>query len=109
MHVVVPADAPSTKSVIAQACRALGPFYIRLSRPSVPTIYSASKDVEVGKAKMLREGSDIGIIACVIMVKETMEAAETLSKTRMLAEVVDFHTVKPLDSVPNCLVSRQTC
>ena len=108
MHVVVPADAPSTKSLIAQACRTLGPFYIRLSRPSVPTIYSASKDVEVGRAKILREGSDIGIIACGIMVNEAMEAAETLSKTGVSAEVVDSHTVKPLDSETIVRVARKT-
>src|SRR5438132_12474054 len=98
MHVIVPADAPSTRSLVAQACRALGPFYMRLSRPSVPTIYSASKDVEVGKAKILREGSDIGIVACGIMVNEAMEAAEPLSKTGDSAEVVDSHTVEPLDA-----------
>src|SRR5438309_1491265 len=108
MHVVVPADAPSTKSLIAQACRTLGPFYIRLSRPSVPTIYSASKDVEVGKAKILREGSDIGIVACGIMVNEAMEAAETLSNTGVSAEVVDSHTVKPLDSETIVRVARKT-
>jgi len=108
MHVIVPADAPSTKSLVAQACRTLGPFYIRLSRPSVPTIYSASKDVEVGKAKILREGSDVGIIACGIMVNEAMEAAETLSKTGVSAEVVDSHTVKPLDSETIVRVARKT-
>src|SRR6267378_2183831 len=81
MHVIAPADAPSTRSLVAQACRTLGPFYIRLSRPSVPTIYSASKDVEIGKAKILKEGSDVGIVACGIMVNEAMEAAEALSKT----------------------------
>src|SRR5215831_16601138 len=46
MHVIVPADAPSTKSLVAQACRTPGPFYIRLSRPNVTTIYSGSNDVE---------------------------------------------------------------
>src|SRR5256712_13482012 len=108
MHVVVPADAPSTKSLIAQACRTLGPFYIRLSRPSVPTIYSASKDVEVGKAKILKEGSDIGIVACGIMVNEAIEAAENLSKTGVATDGVDSHTVKPLDSETIVRVARKT-
>ena len=108
MHVVVPADAPSTKSLVTQACRTLGPFYIRLSRPNVPTIYSSSRDVEVGKAKILREGSDIGIVACGIMVNEAMEAAEALAKTGISAEVVDSHTVKPLDSHAIVQVAKKT-
>ena len=64
--------------------------------------------MEVGRAKILREGSDIGIIACGIMVNEAMEAAETLSKTGVSAEVVDSHTVKPLDSETIVRVARKT-
>ena len=108
MHVIVPADAPSTKSLITQACRTLGPFYIRLSRPNIQTIYSALRDVEVGKAKILREGSDVGIVACGIMVNEAMEAAEALAKTGISAEVVDSHTVKPLDSHAIAQVAKKT-
>ncbi len=108
MRVVVPADAPSTKSLVSQACRTLGPFYIRLSRPNVPTIYTPSRDVEIGKAKILREGSDIGLVACGIMVNEAMEAAEILAKTGVLAEVVDSHTVKPLDAETIERVARRT-
>jgi transketolase len=108
MHVVVPADAPSTKSLITQASRTFGPFYIRLSRPSVPTIYSASQDVEYGKANILREGSDIGIVACGIMVNEAMDAAEALAKTSISAEVVDSHTLKPLDSDTIVRVAKKT-
>jgi len=108
MHVVVPADAPSTKSLIAQASRIPGPFYVRLSRPSVPTIYSDSKDVEYGKAKILRDGSDIALIACGIMVNEAIEAAEALSKSGISAEVVDSHTLKPLDSETIVRVAKRT-
>ncbi len=98
MHVVVPADAPSTKVLVTQAARVPGPFYIRLSRPSVPTVYSPTADLEVGKAKVLREGSDLTIIACGLMVNEAAEAAEALSKERISAEVVDSHTIKPFDA-----------
>ena len=98
MYVVVPADAPSTKVLVTQAARVPGPFYIRLSRPSVPTVYSPTADLEVGKAKVLREGSDITLIACGLMVNEAAEAAEALSKERISAEVVDSHTVKPFDA-----------
>ncbi|HZY47956.1 MAG TPA: transketolase C-terminal domain-containing protein, partial [Candidatus Bathyarchaeia archaeon] len=108
MRVVVPADAPSTKALVTQSCKVPGPFYIRLSRPSVPTIYSESRKVELGKAAILREGADIGIIACGIMVNEAMEAAEALAKTGISAEVVDSHTIKPLDSTTIVRVAKKT-
>ncbi len=98
MHVVVPADAPSTRVLVTQAAVKPGPFYIRLSRPNVPTVYTPTADLEVGKAKVLREGSDITLVACGLMVNEVAEAAEALSKDGISAEVVDSHTVKPLDA-----------
>jgi transketolase len=94
--------------LITQSCKVPGPFYIRLSRPSVPTIYSESRKVELGKAAILREGADIGIIACGIMVNEAMEAAEALAKTGISAEVVDSHTIKPLDSTTIVRVAKKT-
>ncbi len=98
MHVVVPADAPATKVLVSLALETPGPFYIRLSRPNVPNVYSSSPDLRIGRVKVLREGSDIALIACGIMVGETMEAAEALSKEGISATVIDSHTIKPLDA-----------
>jgi transketolase len=64
--------------------------------------------VEIGKAKVLKEGSDVGIVACGIMVNEAMEAAEALSKIGVSAEIVDSHTVKPLDSETIIRVAKKT-
>jgi transketolase len=97
MNVVIPADGPSTRILVTEATRIHGPFYIRLSRPSVPTIYSPSADIHVGKLSVLREGADIGIIASGIMVNEALEAAKVLAKNGISAEIIDSHTIKPLD------------
>ncbi len=108
MHVIVPADGPSTRILVTQTVTILGPFYIRLSRPNVPNIYDSTADLEVGKAKVLRQGSDITLMACGIMVNEAIEAADSLAKDRISAEVLDCHTVKPLDTNAILKSARKT-
>ncbi len=108
MQVVVPADAPSTKEIIRLALKTPGPFYIRLSRPNVANVYSSSPDLEIGRAKMLRGGSDIALVACGIMVHESLEAAEALSKEGISAAVLDSHTIKPIDAEAILDIARKT-
>ncbi len=108
MHVVVPADAPSTGVLVRQAARTPGPFYIRLSRPNVPTVHVATADLQIGKAKVLRDGSDVTLVACGIMVNEAVEAAEKLSREAVSAEVIDSYTVKPLDTETILKSSKKT-
>ncbi len=108
MHVVVPADAPATKVLVSLASETPGPFYMRLSRPNVPTVYSSSPDLKIGEVRVLREGSDIALIACGILVNEAMEAAEALSKEGVSAEVVDSHTIKPFDAAGIVRVAKKT-
>ncbi len=98
MRVIVPADASATRALVTESWRTPGPFYIRLSRATVPETYSSPAHLEIGRAEVLREGSDVAIIACGVMVNEAVEAAESLSKERISAEVIDSHTLKPLDS-----------
>jgi transketolase len=98
MRVIVPADASSTKALVDQSWKTAGPFYIRLSRANVAETYSSPPDLKVGHAKILREGSDLAIIACGVMVNEAVEAAQSLSKEGISAEVIDCHTLKPFDS-----------
>lgn len=108
MRVVVPADACSTKVLVTRAAGIPGPFYIRLSRPNVPTVYSPGAELDVGTANVLREGSDVSILACGLLVNEALEAADVLSKTGVRAEVVDSHTVKPLDAETIIRSARKT-
>jgi transketolase len=108
LRVIVPADAPSTKVLIEESWKTPGPFYIRLSRPSVPEIYSSRPDLKVGNVKVLKEGTDVAIIACGVMVNEALEAGESLAKEKISAEVIDCHTLKPLDADTIVSVARKT-
>jgi transketolase len=98
MRVVSPADAVSAKKLVKQVAHIPGPFYVRIARPSTPVVYRWDEELEVGKAKILHEGSDVSIIACGLLVPESLTAAKELSKQGVKAEVLDLHTIKPIDS-----------
>lgn len=97
MTVVVPADGVSTARVLFALYESKGPAYLRLGRPAVPVIYGADSPFEIGKANVLRQGRDVAIIACGIMVAKALEAAQRLAEENIQAAVVDMHTIKPLD------------
>jgi len=98
MKVIVPCDAPSTKSIVKAIADIPGPFYVRLTRPSTPVVYENGFVYRYGKADVLREGSDVAIFACGIMVPEAIRAAESLKAKGVAASVIDLHTVKPIDA-----------
>jgi transketolase len=108
MHVVVPADANSTIALVSQSCKILGPFYIRLSRANVPEVHPSNTRLQVGTANVLKEGSDVTIIACGVMVNEALEAGQSLSKDGVSAEIMDSHTLKPFDSETILRSARKT-
>ncbi len=97
MRVVVPSDAYATRAIVREAVNTKGPFYIRLPRPNLTNIY-ANEGIKVGKANVLRDGNDLAIIACGIMVQESLKAAERLQKDGISARVIDCHTIKPIDA-----------
>lgn len=97
MTVINPCDGVSAEKLIRQAVAFDGPAYIRLGRASVPVFYSENDDIELGKAKVLKEGKDVTIFATGIMVSEAMDAAKSLADDGVDAEVIDIHTIKPLD------------
>ena len=98
MKVIVPADAPSTKSIIKAIATIPGPFYVRLTRSATPIVYEGGFEYKFGQANILQEGSDVAVFACGIMVPEAMKAAESLKAKKVSAAVIDLHTVKPIDS-----------
>ncbi len=98
MRVLVPADYRSAKGAVRAAAQTPGPFYVRLGRASVPEVYGEDFVFEVGRAYVLREGSDVTLAACGIMVAEALQAAEMLAEEGVSAEVIDVATVKPLDA-----------
>lgn len=97
MTVVVPCDTLEAKKATFAVADLKGPCYIRLSREPVPIITSDDMPFIIGKANILKEGSDVTIIACGFMVYESMQAAEILEEKGIKATVVNMHTIKPLD------------
>ncbi len=108
MTVIVPCDAVETRKAVIAAYRHKGPVYIRLGRAAVPVITEERDEFSLGKAVTMREGKDVAIIACGIMVAEALLAAETLSAKGVEATVIDLHTIKPVDTETIARVAQQT-
>ena len=97
MTVVVPADANETRDAVRAAAKQRGPFYLRLGRPAVPVLPVTAAPFELGRVRVLREGTDVGLMACGYMVHEALKAADLLAAAGISAGVIDVHTIKPLD------------
>ncbi|MGJ3238010.1 MAG: transketolase family protein [Anaerolineae bacterium] len=94
---LVPADEASTRKATRAMFTHEGPVYMRTGRPEVPQIYDDESEFEMGKANQLRDGDDVTIIACGLMVAVALEASDILAEQDIEARVLDMHTVKPLD------------
>ena len=100
MSVIHPSDDLSAEELTVQLLDHNGPSYMRTARNKTPRIYDEKSvtELRIGKGSMIRDGSDVCIIACGVMVNEAMTAAESLSSEGISASVVDMHTLKPLDT-----------
>lgn len=97
MTVFVPCDPIETKKAVEAAVEINGPVYIRLARPATGNVTAEDTPFIPGKANVLREGTDVCLIACGLMVEQALKAAEELEKEGISAAVVDMHTIKPID------------
>lgn len=97
MTVIVPADFNQTKQATMAIADHEGAVYLRFGRPSVPIFVKPDAKFEIGKADTLIEGSDVTIIACGHLVWKSIEAAQALAEKGISAEVINMHTIKPLD------------
>ena len=97
MTVVVPADHNQTRQATIAIAAHEGPVYLRFGRPKWPVFIPAEMPFQIGKAQVLIEGSDVSIIACGHLVWRALQAAEELGKNGVKAEVINMHTIKPLD------------
>ena len=97
MTVVVPADAVEARKAVHAVARIDGPAYVRLSRAPTPIVFAEDYAFELGRGAVLREGSDVGIVACGVEVAEALGAAEELARGGIEARVVDMATVRPID------------
>jgi len=96
MTVIVPCDFNQTKAATIAIAAHEGPVYLRFGRPKWAN-FTAEGDFQIGKAQLLAEGTDVSIIACGHPVWMAVEAARTLAERGISAEVINMHTVKPLD------------
>jgi transketolase len=97
MVVINPCDYNQTKAATIAIAKHYGPVYLRFGRPSVPNFTPADQTFEIGKALHLTEGTDVTILATGHLVWEALEAAKTLNDMGISAEVINIHTIKPLD------------
>lgn len=97
MTVIVPCDYQQTKQATIAISKHEGPVYLRFGRPVVPIFTPENAPFTIGKADVLVEGSDVTIIACGHLVWKSIEAAQELEKQGIKAEVINMHTIKPLD------------
>lgn len=97
MIVLCPVDIIEAKKATRRITEFEGPAYMRTSRAPLPIITKESDPFEIGKANVMREGKDATIIACGLMVYESLQAAEVLKKENIDVKVVNMHTIKPID------------
>ena len=98
MTVINPADDIEARAAVLAAAEYEGPVYMRFGRLAVPRIFDESYKFEWGKAVVLAEGSDVTIFATGLMVNEAIEARKLLAQEGISAEIVNIHTIKPLDA-----------
>jgi transketolase len=98
MTVINPCDYNQTKAATIAIARYEGPVYLRFGRPSVPVFTDVDQKFEIGKAWMVNEGKDVSIFATGHLVWKAIEAGEKLAEMGIDAEIINIHTIKPLDA-----------
>ena len=98
MTVVVAADATEARKLVPAVAEYNGPVYLRLSRAEVPIVFGNDYQVEIGKGNVLRDGTDVTLVATGVIVSRALLAAEQLMRKGMRARVLSLHTIKPLDN-----------
>ena len=109
MTVINPADATEAAAAVKVAIETPGPFYIRFGRYAVPVLFDSDEyTFELGKGVLLREGSDVTVVATGMMVAAALEAADTLAAEGVSVRVINIHTIKPLDTEILAAAARET-
>jgi transketolase len=98
MTVIVPADHNQTKAATLAIADHQGPVYLRFGRPKWPVFLPSDMPFEIGKAQVLVEGTDVSIFACGHLVWKALKAADELANEGIRAEVINVHTIKPIDT-----------
>ncbi|MBT6254103.1 transketolase family protein [Candidatus Uhrbacteria bacterium] len=107
MTVLAPSDYLETKRAVLAAAELKGPVYIRFARSASPTFTTAKTPFKIGRAEILKDGSDVAIIGCGPLVHEALMAAKLLKEKGVDAMVVNSHTIKPLDHKTIAAVAKK--
>ncbi|MBI2093725.1 MAG: transketolase family protein [Candidatus Omnitrophica bacterium] len=108
MTVIVPCDAMEAKKATIASADYPGPVFLRLGRNPVPLLTKESDPFRIGQAVVLRQGEDVSLIACGILVAHALQAAEQLAKEGIHARVINVHTIKPLDTATLIAAAKET-
>jgi transketolase len=98
MTVIVPCDYNQTKAATKAIASYVGPVYLRFGRPSWPIFTDPTQPFEIGKAQQFSEGTDVSIFACGHMVWKAIEAGRILEEQGLSVDLINIHTIKPLDT-----------
>ncbi len=108
MVIINPADDIEARAAVFAAAEHDGPVYMRFGRLAVPRIFDENYRFEIGKAVTLKEGTDVTIIATGLMVNEAIEAAKELEAEGISVELINMHTIKPLDTAAVVAAAKKT-
>ncbi len=108
MVIINPADDIEAREAVFAAAEHEGPVYMRFGRLAVPRIFDENYKFEIGKAVTLKEGTDVTIIATGLMVNEAIEAAKVLEEEGISVELINMHTIKPLDKAAVVAAAKKT-
>ncbi|MDI7275557.1 MAG: transketolase C-terminal domain-containing protein [Anaerolineae bacterium] len=108
MVILVPSDPACMRWAVRAAAQHVGPVYVRSSREALPHIYPEGYGFALGKASAVREGRDVTLVACGLMVAAALDAAVLLERDGIEARVLDVHTLRPLDTEAIAAAARET-
>ena len=108
MTIINPADAVEARLAILEAAKINGPVYMRFGRSAVPVVFDENYKFEVGKGVLLRDGTDVTIVASGITVEMALHAADTLAEKGISARVINMATIKPIDKEILIKASKET-
>ena len=108
MVIINPADDIEARAAVFAAAEHDGPVYMRFGRLAVPRVFDEDYKFEIGKAVTLKEGTDVTIIATGLMVNEAIEASKALEAEGVSVELINMHTIKPLDKAAVVAAAKKT-
>ena len=106
--VIVPCDVIESKKVTIASGQHKGPVYFRYGREKTPVITTENTPFKIGKAEIFKEGTDVTIVACGLLVYQSLVAAKELEKEGVSAKVINNHTIKPMDKLTIASAAKET-